>query len=65
LKLLKFEHYIFGESQYEDLKLRTHDRDEEIVMFIRPIIPMKANGMDDDMDDEDEDEDDDRPETRR
>jgi hypothetical protein len=43
-------------------RIENYDEDEEIDDVIEPIIPMKANGMDDDMDDEDEDEDDDRPE---
>jgi DNA-directed RNA polymerase subunit delta len=43
-------------------RIENYDEDEEIDDVIEPIIPMKANGMDDDMDD-DEDEDDniDRP----
>jgi hypothetical protein len=44
------------------LPIENYDEDEEIDV-IEPIIPMKANGMDDDMDDS-EDEDDDRPENR-
>jgi hypothetical protein len=33
-------------------RIENYDEDEEI--DDEPIIPMKANGMDDDMDDEDE-----------
>jgi DNA-directed RNA polymerase subunit delta len=39
-------------------RIENYDEDEEIDDVIEPSIPMKANGMDDDMDDEDEDEDD-------
>jgi DNA-directed RNA polymerase subunit delta len=44
-------------------RIENYDEDEEIDDVIEPIIPMKANGMDDDdMDDEDEDDDNiDRP----
>jgi hypothetical protein len=42
-----------SESQYETCRsIENYDEDEEIDDVIRTIIPMKANGMDDDMDDE-------------
>ncbi|MFT5964799.1 MAG: DNA-directed RNA polymerase subunit delta [Flavobacterium sp.] len=36
-------------------RIENYDEDEEIDDVIEPIIPMKANGMDDDMDDDDVD----------
>jgi DNA-directed RNA polymerase subunit delta len=36
-------------------RIENYDEDEEIDDVIEPIIPMKANGMEDDMDDDDVD----------
>jgi DNA-directed RNA polymerase subunit delta len=36
-------------------RIENYDEDEEIDDVIEPIIPMKANGIDDDMDDDDVD----------
>jgi DNA-directed RNA polymerase subunit delta len=38
-------------------RIENYDEDEEIDDVIEPIIPMKANGMDDDMDDDEDDDD--------